>query len=387
MTPRVAVAHPLLLAGGGSEVCAMWTVQALQDDCRVVLITTGRPDLRSLNESCGTRVDAARVEVRALGLPPGMGTRFDALRGARLARHCRRHAADFDVMISAYNGMDFGVPGIQRIADFSFDDGLRREFHATAGAKEGLLHRASAGRSLYLRLARAVAGAAPDGWKGNVTLANSEWTRGLLRERYGVASTVLYPPVSGPSSTAPWEDREDGFVVMGRIVPEKGLELVMEILAEVRKARPVHLHILGRPGRAAYARDIEALARRHGDWVHLEGPRFGRDKEAFLTGHKYGLSGRRHEPFGIAVAEMVKAGLIVWVPDGGGQTEIVADPGLVYSGSADAAARILAVLGDRDREAALRGRLDGRAALFSPDRFAAGMRSAVFGLLSAHHGH
>jgi glycosyltransferase involved in cell wall biosynthesis len=386
MTPRVAVVHPYLLPGGGSEACAMWMVQALQDDGRVTLITMGRPDLPALNESCGTSLDPGRIEIRGLRIPPGMRTRFDALRAFRLARYCRRHAGDFDVMVSAYNVMDFGVPGIQRIADFSFDDGLRRELHGGTGPGEGPLHRASAGRSLYLRLARALAGASRDGWKRNLTLANSEWTRGLLGERFGVPAKVLYPPVAGAPSPVRWEDREDGFVVMGRIVPEKGIPLIIEILAEVRKVKPIHLHILGRSGRAAYARDIEALCRRHGGWVHLEGPRYGLEKDEFLARHKYGISGCRHEAFGIAVAEMVKAGMVVWVPNAGGQTEIAADAGLVYSGRDDAVARILAVLGDPAGEAVLRDRLEGRAALFSPARFSSEMRSIVLDFLKEGHG-
>jgi len=386
MMPRVAVVHPRLLPGGGSEACAMWTIQALQDDCRVTLLTMGRPDLRKLNESCGTSVDGSRIELRSLAIPPGMRTRFDALRAFRLARYCRRHAGAFDVMISAYNVMDFGVPGIQMIADFSFDDDLRRELDLASGASEGVFQKASAWRSIYLGLARALAGDREEGWKSNRTLANSEWTRRLLQERFGVPSEVVYPPVAGEFPNVPWDEREDGFVVVGRLVPEKGIRLVIDILTEVRKVKPVHLHILCRRCRTAYAREIEDLCRRHADWIHLEGAMYGPEKEALLARHKYGISGCRSEAFGIAVAEMVKAGLIVWVPGGGGQTEIVAEAGLVYSGRDDAAARILAVLGDQDRETALRGRLGGRASAFSSARFVSEMRAVVGHFLKEGNG-
>lgn len=382
MTPRVAVVHPHLLAGGGSEAVAMWTVRALQDDCRVTLLTTGRPDLEALDRSCGAGVDPARVEVRALALPPGLRTRFDALRGFRLERHCRRRAGDYDVMISTYNAMDFGIPGVQLIVDFSFDDALRRELHAAGGP----FHRASAARSLYLAAARALAGGGRDGWKRNRTLACSAWVRRLLEARFGVASEVVYPPVADGGPGLPWEEREDGFVVMGRLVPEKGVGLVVDVLARVRAERPVHLHVLGRPVRAAFARDVDALRRRHGDWIHLEGPVYGPEKEALLGRHRYGLSGCRSEAFGIAVAEMVKAGAIVWVPDGGGQTEIVDHPGLVYSGAGNAASLILETLGRPDREAALRRHLRARGETFSGPRFVAEMRAVVADFLKGEHG-
>jgi glycosyltransferase involved in cell wall biosynthesis len=381
----VAVVHPRLVPGGGSEACAMWTLQALQDESFLTLITMGRPDLGSLNRKYGTMVDENKIEGRFLRLAPGTRKRFDALRGFPLARYCRRHARDFDVMISVYNVMDFGVAGIQRIADFSFDDALRRELHSTDGAAGGGFYKASLGRSLYLGLARALAGSRGDGWKRNLTVANSEWTRDLLRERFGVASNVVYPPVSGDFPAVPWREREDGFVVVGRLAPEKGIRRVIEILDDVRKEKPVHLHIVGRRGRTEHAREIEALCRRNRDWIHLEGEIYGPEKAEFLARHKYGISGCRNEAFGIAVAEMVKAGLIVWVPDGGGQKEIVAHPGLVYSGRGHAAALILAALGEPEAEAALRYHLEARADLFSANRFVEEMRGIVRGFLSEKH--
>ena len=385
MTPRVAVVHPHLVAGGGSEAGAMWTLQALQDESRLTLITLGRPDLESLNRKYGTTVDESKIEGRFLRLPPGTRKRFDALRGFRLARYCRRHARDFDVMISAYNVMDFGVAGIQGIADFSFDDALRRELHAESGEAGGGVYKASLMRSLYLGLGRALAGGTGDGWKRNLTVANSEWTRDLLRERFGVASDVVYPPVAGGFPAIPWNEREDGFVVIGRLVPEKGISRVIEILGDVRKEKPVHLHIIGRRERSAHAREIGELCRRNRDWIHLEGEKYGPEKAEFLARHKYGISGCRNEAFGIAVAEMVKAGSLVWVPDGGGQKEIVAHPGLVYSDRDHAVSLILAALGEPAAAAALRYHLEARADLFSSGRFVEEIRGIVRGFLSEEH--
>jgi len=385
MTPRVAVIHPQLVAGGGSEAGAMWTLQALQDESRLTLITMGRPDLESMNRKYGTTVDENKIKGRFLRLPPGTRKRFDALRGFRLARYCHRHARDFDVMISAYNLMDFGVAGIQMIADFSFDDALRRELHAESGAADGAFYKASLGRSLYLGLGRTLAGSRGDGWKRNLTVANSEWTRDLLRERFGVASEVVYPPVTGGFPAFPWNEREDGFVVIGRLVPEKGVRRVIEILIDVRREKPVHLHIVGRRERTAHAREIEELCRRNRDWVHLEGEKYGPEKAEFLARHKYGISGCRNEAFGIAVAEMVKAGQVVWVPDGGGQKEIVAHPGLVYSGRDHAASLILAALGEPAAEAALRYHIKSRADLFSSGRFVEEIRGVVRRFLSEKH--
>jgi len=377
MKPRVAVIHPVLAAGGGSEAVALGAIKALQEEYRVSLITMGRPDLAALNEKYGAGIDLARLETRLLAIPPGTRRRFDALRGFPLARYCRRHARDYDLMISTYNVMDFGVAGIQMIADFAFDDTLRREADFSGGVVEPPAHRPSPARTLYLRLARALAGDREEGWRRNLTLANSKWTARRLRDKLGLAAGVIYPPVAGGFPRVPWTEREDGFVAVGRLVPEKGFDLIIAILAEVRKVRPVHLHIIGRRERTAYAAKIESLCRGLGDWARLEGEMYGAEKAAFLTRHKYGLSGRRGEAFGIAVAEMVKAGLVVWVPDDGGQTEIVDHAGLTFSGRDQAAALIRSVLSDADAQARLTRHLEARAEAFSAARFSGELRAAV----------
>ena len=85
----------------------------------------------------------------------------------------------------------------------------------------------------------------------------------------------------------------------------------------------------------------------------------------------------REEHFGMAPAEMVRAGCIVWVPDAGGQVEIVADPRLIYGSVDDAVAKIVRTLRDPGEQAALRAHLAGRWPLFSTDCFMREVRAAV----------
>ena len=97
----------------------------------------------------------------------------------------------------------------------------------------------------------------------------------------------------------------------------------------------------------------------------------------FLSRHRYGLSACWNEAFGIAVAEMVKAGSIVWVPNGGGQVEIVGHEDLIYESVNDAARKILRVLGDEERQSALLHHLSGKAELYSSGRFMSETRRVV----------
>ncbi len=382
--PRTAILHPDLQGSGGSEGTAAWLAEALKESCRVSLVSMGPIDLARLDTIYGTRLGTGRVETVSLPIPKGLERRFDALRSHRLGRWAKARAGEFDVMISSYNVMDFGRRGIQYIADFSFDDGLRRSLHpAGTGGLRGAAYRKTPLRSLYLRLGRALSRQSEAGWRRNVTYANSAWAKKALEERLGLESAVLYPPVPTEFAAVPWEERENGFVVLARLAPEKQVERAMAVLAEVRQAgHDIHLHILGREDGRGYAERIRRLCRESGGWARLEGFAAGDAKRTFLAGHRYGISGCRNEAFGIGVAEMVAAGCVAWVPRGGGQVEIVAHDGLIFENDGEAASKIAATLADPGRQSALRRHLAGRAEAFSTARFVEASRRAVEGFLN-----
>jgi glycosyltransferase involved in cell wall biosynthesis len=97
-----------------------------------------------------------------------------------------------------------------------------------------------------------------------------------------------------------------------------------------------------------------------------------------MAGHRYGIHGMREEHFGMAPAEMVRAGCIVWVPGGGGQVEIVGDePRLLYASEDDAVEKIARTLADPAEEDRLRDRLDRRALRFTTAHFVDQVRRIV----------
>ncbi|MFB6224892.1 MAG: glycosyltransferase, partial [Candidatus Paceibacteria bacterium] len=68
-------------------------------------------------------------------------------------------------------------------------------------------------------------------------------------------------------------------------------------------------------------------------YIYLEGE-MERDKMVdLIQQHKYGIHGREGEHFGIAVAELVAAKCITFVPDAGGQKEIIKNIKVLRYGS------------------------------------------------------
>ncbi len=394
MRPRVAVIHPQL-RHGGSETGPLWAIEALKGEYDVELITGGRVDLEQLNAYYGTHHRGGEFTIHEVQMPLGLHrtARFAGLRGALFTRECRRLAPSFDVVTSHYNPCDLGVAHIQFVADFSFAPGLQARLDPDTMVHGRWWYGDSILRRAYLGFCHRLAPANAENWKHNVTVANSSWTAGLLEEKFGLrVRKVQFPPVPGSFPAVPWNEREDGFVWVGRVVPEKRLDEVIHILHQVRRHKSkVHLHILGPLDGSPYAKRILELAARHHDWVHTEGLVTGQAKRELMARHKFGINDCRREAFGIAVAELVKAGCITFVPKGGGQTEIVDHPMLTFTDKDDAVSKILAVLSGTALREELSDHLRTRAARLSTERFMSTIRQLVSDFLkekggAAHRG-
>jgi glycosyltransferase involved in cell wall biosynthesis len=295
-------------------------------------------------------------------------------------RRLQRVINQYDILISTYNLCNFGRPGIQRVADLSWDEALRRRFDPQPSGMRGWYHRFAWLRQLYLRLCSAIA-SVPKGYvlsSSDIIVANSQWTAAKLEEFHGIRSRVVYPPVAGHFENNGNERRVGDFVCIGRISPEKRVERMIEIISAVRsRGHDVRLRIVGQIDSSRYAKSISALAARNSNWVVLEGKVVGSAKERLMAECRYGIHGREGEAFGIGVAEMVKAGCITFAPAEGGPAEILTHEALLYHGHEDAVGKIISVLASESLRTELINHLRLQAERFSPQRFMSGLRAAV----------
>src|SRR5205823_9648926 len=177
----------------------------------------------------------------------------------------------------------------------------------------------------------------------------------------------------------PWDARENGFVALGRISPEKRLEEVVEILRRVRaRGEAVPLHLVGTDDDARYMARIRRLVDANRAWITRHENLARPELAALLARQRFGIHAMTGEHFGIAVAEMMRAGCIVFVPRAGGPIEIVGDDDrLLFSSLDEAVEQIVATLRDPARQNALRAHLAARAERFSAAHFVTRMREIV----------
>lgn len=375
--PKVVIGHPYL-GRGGSEARVMWLLQALRQDCDLTVVTTGGWNLAELNSFYGTSIRESEVQLRIAPVPrPFRSRSAAALRGSCYQRFARKVAAGCDIRISAYNPTDWGLPAIHFIADFSWNQYVRELFDPPT---PGFIYRPSLLRKAYLQLAAFYA--SPSGrnvLRDDILVANSAWSAQIMRQHLGVeCAAIVYPSVWSEFPSVPFDEKSQAFVMIGRIAPEKHIEQAIAVLDAVRRrGHALQLHLCGAIPDNAYGRTIAKLCAQHSSWITIEGEVRGERKARLLAQCRYGIHFRAAEPFGIAVAEMVKAGAICFAPNNGGQAEILDHPGLLFAGTEDAVEKIHAVLSSPALQAAATYHLQQQSHRFSSETFMHEARACV----------
>lgn len=386
--PRIAVTHLAQDWVGGGEVVALAILAALKDSYDVTLISFTHPNLEKMQAQFGINLSNNELSWRRIPpvkelpwpIPPKFsrcGTEQRAFLHAMA--FCRSIASDYDLFISTYNEMDLGKPSIQYVhyphMAMMFYPGFDQIVHGDRLTKS----KRRAVRCYLRRLEAAVRfGVRASRIRWNTTLANSDWTARICERAYRYPAKTVSPPVLQSRHQLPWDSREDGFVCVGRLTPQKRIDLIIDILASVRAlGYEFHLHIVtANVADPAYMRIIENLVEDN-DWLHFDWDLNRDDLMRLLGKHKFGIHAAPKEHFGISVAEMAKSGMIPFVHASGGQIEIVNHPKLMYNSKENAVQQIVAILNDPPAQKQLRSHIDSQASLFSLARFTDEIQSVV----------
>ncbi|MGH7889069.1 MAG: glycosyltransferase, partial [Thermodesulfobacteriota bacterium] len=342
------------------------------------------PDFEEINRFCGTSLKNSEIIAysinpiirRLINLDPDPGS-FQKM--SYLMRVCRRMRKNYDVIISANDEIDFGCKGIQYLHYPHMHEKIRPILDFPWYRKLGGILNGN------YRPWMLISAFSYDRMKKNITLVNSNWTGNKVREFYGIEPRTVYPPVPGDFPDVSWEKKENGFVCIGRFHPVKRFEMIIEILGKIKMKNPeLHLHIIGTKARESYAynyyEQLHLLSNANASWVFLNENLSREELIEVVAKHRYGIHAHQEEHFGIAVAEMLKGGCIPFVPNDGGQVEIVGgDERLVYRTEEEAIEKITRVMSNPEEQTLIRSYLNSRMELFSTETFMSQIREIVRG--------
>jgi glycosyltransferase involved in cell wall biosynthesis len=379
---RVAVIHRQLDVGGGESVC-FHVLEALQADHDVHLFALNHPDLERLNETFGTNVTDVSIHTpktlaKVLEFSDSVGRAITrgtvgvdtGLQLAALSRQYSTQWKSFDVRISTHGELPLSPPAIQYIHHpflNRWDGGGHFEIQSTAGC-------------LFNRFYTRLSGATPKKVRESELLTNSEWSADQIETLYGDRPDILFPPIDVEQlDGVPWDQRENGFVSIGRISRDKQSHRAIEILDRVRETgHDVHLHLIGPIDQnSSYATQIQNAAKNR-SWLSIEGEVTQERLHALIQNHKWGIHTKPFEHFGMVVAEQVAAGTVPFVPNSGGQVDIVGrNSALCYESNDDAVTKITDCLSDEGRAIELRESLPDVRSRFGKERFEEEIKARV----------
>ena len=373
---RIAVVLPTISLGGGTEAVGAWTIEALKEKYQVTLVTFSPVDAVALNQFYGNALGKDEFAMIRPWLPPFVlsSGRFSIMKDRVMMRYCKSRNAQFDLYLFLGEGMEFGTPGMQYMA---FKPGVDFE-KIQSRANENWSWRTLLRKS-YLGMGELISSFSSENIRQSTTLAASDWTGKRAQELYGIDDyQVIYPPVVAPPSATAWDKRRDSFLLVARLDPGKRVDYAISILQEVRrKGFDISLDIVGRQDDSQYSDRIMRLCQENGDWVFAHGVVSREELDILMSRSRYGLNAALNEPFGTAFAEMVKAGCIVFVSNGGGHTEVVGTPQLIFDDLDDAVDKITGVLRSESVQMDLLNHLGHQGEMFSTEVFCQGMQAAV----------
>ena len=354
---KIALYYPFFL-GGGAEAVGLWILESLKDRYDVTIFTFCHLDFAKLNAMYETDLSYDSISIKAicpsifkqilmLFISNSQDIRYFFIH--LILKVLKDNKDNYDVLISGYNAADLGKPGIHYIHWVSVLESTKK---------------------IYQQISKFSLEAVSN----NTSIANSQTVANYADSIYNNKSRVIYPPVVLQVGKNKWETKENAFICSGRLVNEKGPHRAISILQKVReRGFDVKLYITGGGGGLyawKYQRFLRQMVKENADWVTLCENLPYAQYTAILYKCKYGIH-LKPEPFGICIAEMVKAGAIPFVKKEGGQVEIVGakNEELFFESMEEAIEKIVYILSDMSLEKKLRESLEQQKQLFSKERF------------------
>ena len=349
MKKKIAILHPSFGWGGAEAVC-VWVIDALKDNYDLDLIITEKNvTIHKINKFYETSFSDHDFNIIKIFFPIG-----GYLLKTHLAqRYLKNNIKKYDFAISTNNEMDFAKKGIQYI-----------HYPILKKKKKNIL------KKLYKKFVFSLSKYQFKSMQNNLTLTNSLWTKRQIKRIYNLESEVVYPSLVKRFPSINQEEKQEGFVCIGRITPEKEIEKVIDILSEVKKKFPnITLDIIGYREDKKYFKKIENIINNKSDWIKIKSNLSHKEIKESIIKFKYGIHGMKNEHFGIVILEMIKAGIIPFIANGGGQVEIVDDENLIYRDKEDAVKKIKKVLEDNLLQKKILTKLQEQDKKFSKEVF------------------
>ena len=372
---NVLLYYSFSFAFGGGDHLPFALISALQKTSNLTLALDMADNLERAAQTFDGAIDLSKLNVVQVTQPGYDPKKHDIFVSLYRSRQLKRLAKKADICISTANIMDFGKPAHHFINMLAFGDDAFTAYvlNRRHPVKEANSIRIK--RFLQESVLRPILGMRS---KQSIIqdrrehiYPNSQFVEKLMKDYYGpFNSFVFYPPTLFEADGS-FERDPLKVVYIGRIIPEKRISDLIEIVEKARIVTgiPLTFHIAGRLDQTpSYGENLSKMALER-DWLKFVGPMYGEDKKRFLLSGAFALHAERIEAFGISIAEYLKSGNIVIVPDEGGACEVVSNPALTYRTNDEAVGILVRLLSDDAFRSSQKALCSERAKAFSREAY------------------
>ncbi len=378
------VIHPQFEVIGGAEIVSLriigWLIESA--GLEVTLMTLLPLDTSTLVRAGVSADTAGKIKFVTAACPRFVAaarSKFHLLKLAYLHRSARRASGDFDVLVSTYNEVDFGKPGIQYIHHPSFPG---RSVLQDLGMIDsgGLLDSVPLLNSIYRALASAISGDKVEGFRRNTTLVNSHFMKQVIEQVYGISGQVVYPAFIEETNRRPpdWNDRDLRFVSVGRIARDKNFLTLIEYYSSLHREFPAaDFVIAGRRSDKEYETSIVEKAVKLGVPLRMLKDLPDSEMKALLMSSKFYVHPKINEHFGMVITEAAAMGCLPLVHASGASREIVGSPMLLFTSAAELVERARVLLENEAERKKAVGALEKELVKFKSSAFYARLEEVL----------
>jgi glycosyltransferase involved in cell wall biosynthesis len=363
---RIVVVHPKMSVMGGGERVAIHSIKEALREGHEVYLASEKFDVETFEDFFG--IQGLFKNVHLLSYPPFRPAVERAVLYQRLAYHQQR----LRKIVSKRGGFDL----ILNTAEVANQPALQLPSVQYCYFPEYFSHEESDTLSKLWKLYYWPARVFYHSRVSNIDrlLAVSDFTRRIVKETWGRDSTTLYPPCPIELySDLRNHPKENLVVTVGRIGPEKRMELFLEI---ARRMPRLNFAIIGSiaPERKSYSNILRKAAPSNVSFVVAP----LRKVKDILGKAKVYVHCALNEHFGITIVEAMAAGCVPMVHNSGGPREIVsADAGYRWDTVGEAVLHVSNLIESNDTRREFSKAAVSRAKRFGPEFFESGLGSAL----------
>lgn len=368
---KALITHYSFATIGGAERVSLKVAGYLSNvlGMKVDIMCFDVPDVGSVRDQFGLVVGTG---VRFIGMSGSVGMNLQLFRIAHLHRESKKVAHEYDLCLSTYNEQDFGFPALQYVHHPIFESReVLRRYRIIP--RENIIDRYGVLERIYYGFLNAYAGADVSRRRHNLTMTNSGFMQGILRECGYGNLRVLYPGFlqdEGGAKHGVGVEKKHRIFSLGRIEPDKHTLNLVRLYRALHEVDPeLELVICGLTGSANYLSQVRELV------SELQVPvtfMLDRDRKSVLElihSSKFYINPKPFEHFGIATVEAIEAGCIPLVHNSGGNIELVPFNELRFDSAEELASGYQALMNDIPRQEHIRKSLGQTLEAYSSDTF------------------